>query len=145
MTPEKVKTAAQIAREKFESEYAASLKKDNIEALQLALGILDRHQKKYKLTPTERQIIEQMELLSSPLAIRKIIVSEMLSRKKMNRKTRRHYEAIMRSLSNVKARSVTQADYLEAVRTGRTAQGVQIERLNAERAAKEIAETVEAG
>lgn len=136
MSEEKIDLTAKDIRQRFEAQYAESLKQATDQELALAFDILTRYKNNYPLTTNDKLIIEQMKLLSSVGTIRQIVTSEMLSRKPANRDTRRKAQAIKNRIERVKQRQENYDLYCEAVRGKTTIDQVLADRSAA--AAKEL-------
>jgi hypothetical protein len=127
MTPTQELISSEIRRN-FQEQYAASLKKDSVENLQMALDIFERYARNEKLTDTERQIVAQVQIMSSVSAVRKIIAEEIQARKPANRQIKRVVTSKRQRLTTLAEREERRQLYAQAVREGKTVADVISER-----------------
>lgn len=127
MTPTQQLISSEIRRN-FQEQYAASLKKDSVENLQMALDIFERYARNEKLTDTERQIVAQVQIMSSVSAVRKIIAEEIQARKPANRQIKRVVTSKRQRLTTLAEREERRQLYAQAVREGKTVADVISER-----------------
>lgn len=128
MSREKVQLTSREIRRNFEEQYAASLKQETPENLDMALEIFERYARGRKLTDIERQIVAQVKILSAISTIRNILVQEIQSRKPANRQVRRNVLSNRRKLDRLGKKAEMREIYEEAVRTGSNVLDVITER-----------------
>ena len=118
MSRERVELTSREIRRNFEEQYAASLKQETPENLEMALDIFERYARGRKLSDIERQIVAQVKLLSSVSTIRNIIAEEIQRRKPANRQVKRMVLSQRRKLDRLAKKAEVRELYEEAVRTG---------------------------